>query len=292
MKAIASGNPAVLTLAESDSEIRRLLVLRKHHADEQYLARKSSRELPETIARLKVRLEETTADHETAKAHAGEPAVVGGSERRPEAVFAALSEAMRDLPEEAFETRRVALGRMRGFRFGLVMRRAFLPEVYLEGRGARLVQLSRDARGPRAVLNALNRLFEGSPGKLAEILRELSLAEARLDGYRARLGAAFPHERYVDELSGLRDELQAVLSASGTEEAKTRPAGSDAASAGADSVRAAGRGSLGRPGTPLRARPDRWGRRGEGAAARNGGLAVEPGLRPQYVSEAAVLNRR
>ncbi len=37
VKAIASGNPAVLTLAEADAALHRLHVLQKHHADEQYL---------------------------------------------------------------------------------------------------------------------------------------------------------------------------------------------------------------------------------------------------------------
>src|SRR6185437_9313933 len=40
VKAIASGNPAVLVLAEAESEIQRLSILRKSHADEQYLARR------------------------------------------------------------------------------------------------------------------------------------------------------------------------------------------------------------------------------------------------------------
>ena len=46
VKAIASGNPAVLTLAEADAELQRLAILKKNHADEQYLARRSIRELP------------------------------------------------------------------------------------------------------------------------------------------------------------------------------------------------------------------------------------------------------
>ena len=52
VKAIASGNPAVLTLAEADAELQRLAILKKNHADEQYLARRAIRELPDTIARL------------------------------------------------------------------------------------------------------------------------------------------------------------------------------------------------------------------------------------------------
>jgi hypothetical protein len=47
VKAIASGNPAVLTLAEADAELQRLAVLKKQHTDEQYLARVKQRDLPE-----------------------------------------------------------------------------------------------------------------------------------------------------------------------------------------------------------------------------------------------------
>jgi hypothetical protein len=43
VKAIASGNPAVLTLAETDAELQRLTVLKKHHTDEQFLARRKLR---------------------------------------------------------------------------------------------------------------------------------------------------------------------------------------------------------------------------------------------------------
>src|SRR5205809_7071528 len=40
VKAIASGNPAVLTLAEADAELQRLAILKKNHADEQFIARR------------------------------------------------------------------------------------------------------------------------------------------------------------------------------------------------------------------------------------------------------------
>ena len=60
---------AVLTLAEADAEIQRLSVLKRNHADEQYLARRSVRTLPETIERLKERLAGLTDDQATMKAH-------------------------------------------------------------------------------------------------------------------------------------------------------------------------------------------------------------------------------
>src|SRR5205085_3349460 len=77
VKAIASGNPAVLTLAEADAELQRLTVLKKNHADEQYLARRSLRELPETIDRLSRRLADVTADLATIVAHAADPVTIG-----------------------------------------------------------------------------------------------------------------------------------------------------------------------------------------------------------------------
>jgi hypothetical protein len=52
VKAIASGNPAVLTLAEADAELQRFLVLKTHHADEQFLSQRKLRELPGDITRL------------------------------------------------------------------------------------------------------------------------------------------------------------------------------------------------------------------------------------------------
>src|SRR5437867_36672 len=76
-KAIASGNPAALTLAEADAELQRLTVLKKNRAGEQYLARRNLRELPETIARLSRRLSSLTADMATATAHAEGPVTIG-----------------------------------------------------------------------------------------------------------------------------------------------------------------------------------------------------------------------
>src|SRR5580692_5760403 len=66
VKAIASGNPAVLTLAETDAELQRLTLLKKNHLDEQYVARRSVKTLPETIARLSKRLTNLTSDMGTA----------------------------------------------------------------------------------------------------------------------------------------------------------------------------------------------------------------------------------
>src|SRR5271163_1909975 len=77
VKAIASGNPAVLTLAEADAELQRLTLLEKNHLDEQYVARRSVRDLPGMIAKLSERLANLTADQATAAAHADDRVTIG-----------------------------------------------------------------------------------------------------------------------------------------------------------------------------------------------------------------------
>ena len=197
VKAIASGNPAVLTLAEADAELQRLSTLRKHHADEQFLARRNVRELPEAIARLERRLAELTADSETARAHEQDPVTIDGVACPREKLVSVLGGCLDALPAEVRETRRFVLGRMRGLTFGIVKHRFSPPEVFLEGRGERQAQLSRESQGPRACLNALERLFGSYEARCDEVRRELALSETKLRDFEARLGATFPHERYI-----------------------------------------------------------------------------------------------
>lgn len=73
------------------------------------------------------------------------------------------------------------------------------PKAYLEGQGTRHAQLGRDSQGPRAVLNALERLFSSYEGRAEELRRELSLTEVKLSDYEARLGSKFPNERYPEK---------------------------------------------------------------------------------------------
>ena len=122
VKAIASGNPAVLTLAEADAELQRLAVLKKHHADEQFLARRSLRELPRDHRpagapprRLSPRTCATATAHGTRPAHHRRPHLsredaLDAPRRPPDA-----------LPALVHETARVPLGHYRGLRFGLVL---------------------------------------------------------------------------------------------------------------------------------------------------------------------------
>ncbi len=212
VKAIASGNPAVLTLAEADAELQRLNLLKKNHLDEQYVARRSVRDLPGTIESLTERLSKLTADAATATAHAADPITIGKRAWPREDVPAVLAERLDFLPRNVRDTTRVPIGIYRGLRFGLVLHPQFPPDVYLEGAITRQSGLSRDHQGPRAVLNALERLATGYGSECVRVRQDLAIAESQLRDYRERLGKPFPHEKYLSELTDLRDQLKDGLS--------------------------------------------------------------------------------
>lgn len=225
VKAIASGNPAVLTLAEADAELQRLTVLKKNHLDEQYVARRSVRDLPRTIADLSTRLQDLTTDQATAAAHASDPITIGGRtclrDDAPAALFRHLEESM---PRRVQERQRIPLGIYHGLRFGLVLSQHFGPDVYLEDAATRQSGSLRDHQGPRAILNAVEHLASGFDSECAHVRQDLTIAEGRLRDYQARLGKPFLHDAYLSELAELRDQLRAGLSGTNQDpDTGTRP---------------------------------------------------------------------
>jgi N12 class adenine-specific DNA methylase len=213
VKAIASGNPAVLTLAEADAELQRLTLLKKNHLDEQYVARRSVRDLPGAIASLSGRLSQLTADQATATTHADDPITFGKRPCGRDDAPAILAGKLDALPRNVRDTTRIPVGIYRGLRFGLVLHPQFPPDVYIEGAITRQSGLSREHQGPRAVLNALERLANAYGSECVRVQQDVSIAEAQLRDYQARLGKPFLHDAYLSELTSLRDQLKAGLSA-------------------------------------------------------------------------------
>jgi len=212
VKAIASGNPAVLTLAETDAELQRLSLLKRNHLDEQYVARRSVRELPGTIAHLSERLSNLTTDEVTAATHAADPITIGNRTVSREDAYGILASRLESLPWTVQDVSRVPLGMYRGLRFGLVLHPHFPPDVYLDGATRRQTMLSREHQGARAILNAAERLASDYGSECARIQHDLSIAESQLRDYQARLGKPFLHDTVLSELATVRDQLKACLS--------------------------------------------------------------------------------
>ncbi len=221
VKAIASGNPAVLTLAEADAELQRLTLLKRNHLDEQFVARRSVRDLPNIIQSYTERLAKLTTDKATIDAHEGRAFMLGDRTYPHEDIPALLASRLESLSGSAHASPRVSLGHYRGLRFGVILHAHAPMEVSLEGAMSRVMELSRNHQGPRAVLNALERLAVGYGPECDRVRQELSIAEAQLRDYQARLDKPFDLETYLGELTTLRDQLKAALSATTPEAAKT-----------------------------------------------------------------------
>ena len=201
VKAIASGNPAVLTLAETDAELQRLAILRKNHDDEQYLARRAIRDLPDDIRRLERRAGNLSDDLATIAENQPNPPSMESLGGRLDA-----------LPEKVSEMRRRKLGTYRGLEYGVIQHTLGQIDVYVEGAAKRLTQMVRDNPGPRAVLNAVERLVGGYEHEREDIQAEIALKQGQLKDYEARLGKRFEHEEYKRQLADLRDQLKLGLS--------------------------------------------------------------------------------
>ena len=131
------------------------------------------------------------------------PITIGSRTWPREDVPAILAGQLDALPRNVRETTRVPLGIYRGLRFGMVLHPQFPPDVYLEGAITRQSTLSRDHQGPRAVLNALERLANAYGSECVRVRQDLAIAESQLRDYQARLGKPFLHDAYLSELTEL-----------------------------------------------------------------------------------------
>jgi hypothetical protein len=162
-------------------------------------------------------LSKLTADQSTATTNANALTRIGNRPCGREDLPAVLSGKLDALPRNVRVTTSVPIGIYRGLRFGLVLHPQFPSDVYLEGSVTRQSGLSRDHQGPRAVLNALERLANAYGSECVQVRQDLTIAEAQLRDYQARLGKPFAHNAYLSDLTSLRDQLKAGLSASSHE---------------------------------------------------------------------------
>jgi hypothetical protein len=85
-------------------------------------------------------------------------------------------------------------------------------EVVLDGATRCRETLLRDNPGPRAVLNALERLADGYERECGFLKSQIAVKEGQLRDYEGRVGRVFQHEEYKSQLTDLRDQLKRGLS--------------------------------------------------------------------------------
>ncbi|MEZ6063985.1 MAG: hypothetical protein R3C19_26875 [Planctomycetaceae bacterium] len=72
-------------------------MLRKNHTDEQFLAQRKLKELPETITRLRL-ADNLQTDRDTLERHAADPLRIGGRTYHPDDLASVLSDRLKALP--------------------------------------------------------------------------------------------------------------------------------------------------------------------------------------------------
>src|SRR6266446_5263161 len=157
----------------ADAALHRLHILQKHHADEQYLARRQLRALPADIERLERRVAALIHDITTAEGHANALVTIGTRRYSRHDAVEAMAAQLQSLPALVYDKHTVALGQYRGLRFGLVQHPQGAPEVYVEGTLTRYAPLARDVHGPRAILNAVERLIGSAEAEHDKARRDL-----------------------------------------------------------------------------------------------------------------------
>jgi hypothetical protein len=219
IKAIASGNPAVMEKVRVDTEIRKLDQLRAAHVNQQHNIRWELRNLPERIQRSKEGLERVSADIATRDAHADSDftMLVGnrsysGKGAREDAANA-LTRAVLSWRDDMSLAPR---GSYRGLEIlsrGSDTKRpdgeTELPELFIRGKDTYRAHLNPEH--PLGTMQSIEHTLRALDRLAQEEREEIERHERALADYQAQLGRAFEHEEKLKELLGKQAQLNAAL---------------------------------------------------------------------------------
>ena len=152
------------------------------------------------IERLELRVERLTADMAT----------IGVNQPNPP-TMESLGDRLAALPDKVSETRRRKLGTYRGLEYGVIQHQFGQLDAYVEGAAKRWTEVRSNA-GPRAVMNAVERLVAGYESERDEAKAGIAVKAGPLRDYESRLGTEFAHLAYQCQLTDLRDRLKLGLS--------------------------------------------------------------------------------
>ena len=221
IKAIASGNPAVMEKVKTDTEIRKLDQLRAAHRNQQHSIRLQIRSLPSEIKERQERIDRLATDTATRDSHAGEEfsmtvgkRVYSGKGAREDGA-AALTIAILSWRDDLTLQVRGALrgfeilSRGRGATLLIGSDEERLPELFIRGAGIYKAQLN--AENPVGTMQSIECALR-SLDKAAEDERERTArAEKMLADFAEQAGRPYEHEARLKELLIRQAQLNALL---------------------------------------------------------------------------------
>ncbi len=221
IKAIASGNPAVVEKIKIDSEVRKLDQLRAVHGNQQRHIRWEIRDLPRQITEAKQHLAEIEADIATRNANecAEFSMTVGnrtfsGKGAREEAAKALTFTILSWRDDQTLQSR----GAFRGFEilsrarlggFGLLPDEERVPEVFVRGRATYSANLN--ATNPLGTVQSIEHTLRSLDKLAAEQQNRVTRIEKQLADYQSQADRPFEHEERLEQLLARQSEINSLL---------------------------------------------------------------------------------
>ncbi len=214
IKAIASGNPAVMEKVRVDTEIRKLDQLRASHLNQQHNIRWQVKILPERIERSQKYHAALSADIATRDAHADEDFTMkvgnrefSGKGAREEAGNALNTVVMSWRDDKTLKSR----GSFKGFE---ILSRGgpfndSTPELFI--RGKEIYKANLNPENPLGTIASIEHVLRGLDRKTEEERLEIERQEKALADYKAQLNRPFEHEARLRELLAKQAQLNAAL---------------------------------------------------------------------------------
>ena len=221
IKAIASGNPAVMEKVKVDTEVRKLDQLRAAHLNQQYSIRQQVRNLPSEIKDKQEKIERFSTDIARRDAHHDEnfSMTVGnrtysGKGAREQAAEALTKVVLSWRDDLSLQVR----GDFRGFEIlsrgrkttSLVLEdEENLPELFIRGSGIYKAQMN--AENPIGTMQSIEYALRGLDKAVADERERTARAEKMLADFQQQAGRPFEHEARLKELLVRQTELNAAL---------------------------------------------------------------------------------
>jgi hypothetical protein len=219
IKAIASGNPAVMEKVRVDTEIRKVDQLRSAHINQQHSIRWEIKHLPEKIQRSRDGLSRVTADIAMRDAHAEDEfaMTVGkhlytGKGAREEAAKALTHAVLSWRDDLTLQPR----ARYRGFEIlsrGNARERLDgereLPELFVRGKESYRAHLN--AENPTGTVQSIEHTLRALDRLASDEKEQIERQEKALADYQAQLNRAFEHEDKLKALLARQAQLNSAL---------------------------------------------------------------------------------
>src|ERR1700693_4981261 len=221
IKAIASGNPAVVEKIKIDTEVRKLDQLRAVHANQQRHIRWEIRDLPRQIIEAKQHLTNIEADIATRNASESSEftmtvgnRVFSGKGAREEAAKALTFAVLSWRDDQTTQPR----GDFRGFEilsrgksggFGMLQEDERLPELFVRGRATYSANLN--ATNPVGTVQSIEHTLRNLDRLATEQQNRVARIEKELADYQSQADRPFEHEERLKQLLTRQSELNSLL---------------------------------------------------------------------------------